>query len=96
MRNTLGALDRRRSVEQAVVLYSKQQGADYTVVRVGDLVASPPSSTGAASDVTVAGGDVLDGATSPSVVAAALTQIVSRQDPVARNASLGLQGTTGK
>lgn len=99
MRNTLGALDRRRSAEQAVVLYSKQQGADYTVLRVGELRASPPppssSSAASAGDViTVAGGDVLDGATTPSVVAAALAQIVARQDPVARNVSLGLQGTS--
>lgn len=101
MRNTLGALDRRRSAEQAVVLYSKQQGADYTVLRVGDLQApsspSASSSPGSAANgggITVAGGDVLDGATTPSVVAAALTQIVTRQDPVARNVSLGLQGTS--
>jgi hypothetical protein len=95
VRNTLGAVDQRRSGEQAAVLYAKQAGADYTVLRIGDLTPPnpPPSSAG---DVTVASGDVLDGATSPAVAAAALAQVVARQNPVARNVSLGVQGTGGR
>lgn len=90
MRNTLGALDQRRSCEQAVVLFAKQTGADFTVLRVGDL------QTGGRADVTLARGDVLDGSTTPSSAAHALAQVVARQNPVARNVSLGVQGAGEK
>jgi len=89
--NTLGALDRRRAAEQALVLHSKTSGCDFSVLRVGKLEAGAGSSS---SPLVLAAGDVLDGPASPMAVAGALAQVVQRAQLPALNASLGIQGTS--